>query len=154
MNQVEMLTRFVQECEMDVLLCAGRYTILDQSAIDELLPLCVEKGVSIVIGGIMNSGILADPSPGARFNYADAPAHWLERAQAIRDTCSRHGVNLRHAAIQFPFAHAAVVAVAAGVRSAAHLDDYPTALRASIPADLWADLRSQGLIAEAAPVPA
>jgi len=102
----------------------------------------------------MNSGILADPKPGAFFNYAPAPADVLARAQRIRTICERHGVPIRDAAIQFPLAHPAVVAVAAGVRTAAHLDDYPAAMRRSIPAALWDELRTESLIPANAPVPA
>jgi D-threo-aldose 1-dehydrogenase len=154
MNQSAMLARFVREGDMDVLLLAGRYTILDQEGLDDLLPLCDERGVRIVIGGIMNSGILADPRPGARFNYADAPPALVERAGRIRAVCERHGVTIKDAAIQFPLAHPAVVSVAAGVRTAAHLDDYPRAMARSIPAALWEELRAEGLIPADAPVPA
>jgi D-threo-aldose 1-dehydrogenase len=154
MNQSAMLTRFVQEGDMDILLVAGRYTILDQEALVELLPLCQQKGVVIVIGGIMNSGILADPRPGAPFNYRPASDALVSKAQAIRAVCERHGVSIKDAAIQFPFAHPAVVTVAAGVRTAAHLDDYPVSLRRPIPGALWEELRAEGLIAADAPVPA
>jgi D-threo-aldose 1-dehydrogenase len=154
MNQSEMLARFVREGDMDVLLLAGRYTLLDHGGLDDLLPLCEQRGVGIVIGGIMNSGLLADPRPGAKFNYEDAPAPILERAQRLRAVCERHGVSLKAAAIQFPLAHPAVVSVAAGVRTAAHLDDYPDGMRTTIPPDLWAELRSEGLIPAHAPVPA
>lgn len=154
MNQSAMLARFVREGDMDVLLLAGRYTILDHEGLDDLLPLCQERGVGIVIGGIMNSGILADPKPGAKFNYADAPAELVERAGRIRAVCERHGVSIKNAAIQFPLAHPAVVSVAAGVRTADHLDDYPRAMRTPIPAALWEELRAEGLIPAHAPVPA
>ena len=116
MNQAEMLTRFVREADFDVLLCAGRYTLLDQVALDELLPACVERHVSVVIGGVMNSGLLADPSPSSRFNYAPPPSEWLDRALRIKAVCDRHDVPLRAAAIQFPLAHPAVASIAAGVR--------------------------------------
>ena len=154
MNQSAMLTRFVQEGDMDVLLVAGRYTILDHESLEELLPLCEAKGVKVVIGGIMNSGILADPKPGAFFNYEAAPPDLVDRAQRIRAVCERHDVPIRDAAIQFPLAHPAVVAVAAGVRTAAHLDDYPAAMRRAIPAALWDELRAESLIPAHAPVPA
>lgn len=154
MNQSAMLARFVREGDMDVLLLAGRYTILDHEGLEDLLPLCQERGVGIVIGGIMNSGLLADPKPGARFNYTDAPPELVDRAQRIRAVCERHGVGIKDAAIQFPLAHPAVVSVAAGVRTAAHLDDYPRAMRTAIPAALWDELRAEGLIPAHAPVPA
>lgn len=154
MNQTEMLTRFVREADMDVLLCAGRYTLLDQGALDELLPACLERSTSIVVGGVMNSGLLANPSPSSYFDYAPPPAEWLDRALHIQAVCNRHGVPLRAAAIQFPLAHPAVVSIAAGVRTAAHLDEYPAFMRTPIPPELWADLRSEGLIRDDAPTPA
>jgi D-threo-aldose 1-dehydrogenase len=154
MNQAEMLARFTRDADMDIHLCAGRYTLLDQSALRELLPVCLERRTSVVIGGLMNSGILADPSPGAPFNYAPAQNVWLQRAQHIRAVCERHGVSLRDAAIQFPLAHPAVVAVAAGVREPAHLDEYPAAMSRTIPSELWDELRAEGLIDPVAPIPA
>ena len=153
MNQAEMLTRFVREAEIDVLLCAGRYTLLDQGALDELLPACVERSVSVVIGGVMNSGLLANPHPDSHFNYGPVPAEWLERAIRLRTVCDRHGVPLRAAAIQFPLAHPAVATIAAGVRTPPHLDEYPAFMRQVIPSELWTDLRDEGLIRDDAPTP-
>ena len=153
MNQAEMLTRFVREAEIDVLLCAGRYTLLDQGALDELLPACVERSVSVVIGGVMNSGLLANPHPDSHFNYGPVPAEWLERAIRLRAVCDRHGVPLRSAAIQFPLAHPAVATIAAGVRTAPHLDEYPAFMRQVIPTELWTDLREEGLVRDDAPTP-
>jgi D-threo-aldose 1-dehydrogenase len=154
MNQAEMLARFARDTDMDVFMVAGRYTLLDQTGLAELLPLCVERGIAVVAVGVMNSGLLAEPRPGATFDYRPAPAALVERAIRLRDVCARHGVGLREAAIQFPLAHPAVVAVAAGIRTVAHFDDYPAALRASIPGDLWAELRSEGLLPADAPTPA
>jgi D-threo-aldose 1-dehydrogenase len=154
MNQSAMLARFVRETTMDVVLVAGRYTLLDQGALGDLLPACVERGVSVLVGGVMNSGVLADPRPGARFDYAPAPADVIERARRIGDVCARHDVPLRAAAMQFPMAHPAVASLVAGVRSVRHLDDYPALLAHPIPADLWSELRHEGLIAPDAPVPA
>jgi D-threo-aldose 1-dehydrogenase len=153
MNQAAMLTRFAREGDFDVFMVAGRYTLLDQEALHELLPLCSDKQISIVVAGVMNSGLLADPRPGARFNYVPASPELVERAIRIRDVCARHGVPIREAAIQFPLAHPAVAGVVAGVRSTAHLDDYPRAMRRPIADDLWAELRAERLIADDAPVP-
>ena len=153
MNQAEMLARFAREAEMDVFLCAGRYTLLDQSALPELMPVCEQRGISLVIGGVMNSGILANPAAGARYDYAEAPAEMVERAQGVRAVCERHGVPLRAAAMQFPLAHPQVCSVVAGVRTPAHLDEYRDWMRLPIPDALWADLRAEGLIAAGAPVP-
>jgi D-threo-aldose 1-dehydrogenase len=153
MNQAAMLARFAREGDFDVFMLAGRYTLLDQSGLAELLPLCVEKGISVVAAGIMNSGLLADPKPGATFDYVPAPPELIERATRIRDVCARHRVPIRAAAIQFPLAHPAVAAIVAGVRSVEHFDDYPRLLRKPIPDALWAELRSEDLIAQDAPVP-
>lgn len=153
MNQAEMLSRFAREADVDVLLCAGRYTLLDQGALDDLLPICEERSVSIVVGGVMNSGLLVDPNPNSRFNYGAVPAEWLDRALRLKAICDRHGVPLRAAAIQFPLAHPAVASIAAGVRTPSHLDEYPTFMRLAIPGELWSDLRAEGLIHEDAPTP-
>ncbi|MDQ6793365.1 MAG: aldo/keto reductase [Chloroflexota bacterium] len=154
MNQAEMLARFAREGDFDVFLVAGRYSLLDQAALPELLPLCVEKGIAVAAGGAMNSGLLADPKPGARFNYAPASAELVARAQRIRAVCERHGVPIKAAAIQFALAHPAVVSLVAGVRTVEHFDDYPRYLATPIPDDLWRELRTEGLIHPDAPVPA
>ncbi len=154
MNSAEALTWLTERTDPDVLLVAGRYTILDQAAIGALLPLCERKGVAVVIGGVMNSGLLADPKPGATFNYAPADPATLARAQQLRAICERHGVSLKAAAVQFAFGHPSVATVVAGVRRIAHLDEYPNLFRAEIPAALWAELRAEGLIDPRAPLPA
>jgi D-threo-aldose 1-dehydrogenase len=154
MNQSAMLARFARETDMDVFLLAGRYTLLDQGALDELLPLCLERGIAVLVGGVMNSGVLADPRPGSRFDYAPASDEILERARRLGEVCARHDVPLRAAAMQFPLAHPAVVSLIAGVRTPSHLDDYPAMLGRAIPASLWDELRAEGLIAADAPVPA
>ena len=125
MNQSAMLARFAREGDFDVFLLAGRYTLLDQSALADLLPICEENEIAIVVGGVMNSGVLADPRPGSRFNYAPAAADVVERAERLAAICARHGVPLRAAAVQFPLAHPAVVSVVAGVRRIDHLEEYP-----------------------------
>jgi len=153
MNQSAMLARFARETDMDVFLLAGRYTLLEQGALDELLPLCVERGIAVLVGGVMNSGVLADPRPGAHFNYAPASPDILARARRLGEVCTRHDVPLRAAAMQFPLAHPAVVSLVAGVRTVAHLDDYPAMLAYPVPAALWDDLRAEGLLAPTAPVP-
>jgi D-threo-aldose 1-dehydrogenase len=153
MNQAGMLARFAREGDFDAFLVAGRYTLLDQAALPELLPLCVEKRIAVVIGGVMNSGLLADPRPGATFNYVPADAGRVARAERVRSVCERHGVPLKAAAVQFPFAHPAVASLVAGVRSIDHLDEYPELMRRSIPAELWSELKSEGLLAAGAPTP-
>ena len=153
MNQSAMLARFAREGDFDVFLLAGRYTLLDQEALAELLPLCVQRGVGILIGGAMNSGVLADPRPGSRFNYVTAPDAVVERARRLAAVCARQDVPLRAAAIQFPLAHPAVRSLIAGVRRIDHLDEYPELMRRPIPAGLWTELRAEGLIPDEAPVP-
>ena len=153
MNQSAMLARFAREGDLDVFLVAGRYTLLDQEAYAELLPLCVERGIGILIGGAMNSGVLTHPGPDSRFNYRPAPPAVVDRARRLAAVCERHAVPLRAAAIQFPLAHPAVRSLIAGVRRIEHLDEYPDLMRLPIPADLWVELRAEGLIPEEAPVP-
>jgi D-threo-aldose 1-dehydrogenase len=154
MNQAAMLARFARETDMDVILLANRYTLLDQTALATLLPACVERGIAVLLGGVMNTGILADPRPGSRFDYGPARADLVAKAQRLAAICARYAVPLRAAAIQFPLAHPAVASLVAGVRSIAHLDDYPAMMALPIPADLWTELRAEGLIAREAPVPA
>jgi D-threo-aldose 1-dehydrogenase len=153
MNQAPMLARFARETDMDVMLVANRYTLLDQAALAELLPLCVERGIAVLVGGVMNTGVLVDPRPGSRFDYAPAPPEIIDRARRLAAVCARHDVPLRAAAMQFPLAHPAVVSLVAGVRTQAHLDEYPALLAHEIPPDLWVELRAEGLIAADAPVP-
>jgi D-threo-aldose 1-dehydrogenase len=154
MNQAEMLTRFAREADFDCFLLAGRYTLLDQVALNELLPECVERGIAIIAGGVYNSGILADPKPGAHYNYQTAPADLLERAQEIRDVCGRHRVPLKAAAVQFPLGHPAVECVVVGCRSAAQLDESLAMFELDISPDLWRDLKAEGLLPAEAPTPA
>jgi len=154
MNQSPMLTRFAEATDADVLLLAGRYTLFDQDALDELLPTCVRRGIAVLVGGVMNSGLLADPRPGTHLDYAPADDAAVARARRLAEVCARHDVSLRSAAMQFPLAHPAVRGLIAGVRRVEHLDEYPTFLRLALPEALWADLRAEGLLREDAPVPA
>ena len=154
MNHSPALTRLVEACDLDILLVAGRYTLFDQEAMDELLPLCEERTVSIVVGGVFNSGILIDPSLGARYNYVPASSAELDRAQRIKAVCARYDVPLPAAALQFPFAHPRVCTVLIGLRSIDQLQQDLDWLDVPIPADLWADLKSEGLLRADAPTPA
>jgi D-threo-aldose 1-dehydrogenase len=153
MNQAEMLTRFAREADFDCFLLAGRYTLLDQVALKELLPVCIERGVAIIAAGVYNSGILGDPKPGAHYNYADAPAELIQRAQQIRAVCERHRVPLRAAAVQFPLGHPAVQTVVVGCRSVEQMQDSVRMFETEIPAALWEELKSEGLLAAEAPTP-
>jgi len=153
MNQAEMLTRFAREGDFDCFLLAGRYTLLDQVALRELLPLCLERGIAIIAGGVYNSGILADPKPGAHYNYRTAPDELLARAKSICDVCERHGVPLKAAAMQFPLGHPAVTCVVVGCRSKEQLEESLRMFEFEIPPVLWRDLKAQGLLAAQAPTP-
>ncbi|MEY9490436.1 D-threo-aldose 1-dehydrogenase [Streptomyces calvus] len=154
MNQTAMLTRFVRDTDVDVVLCAGRHTLLDQSALADLLPAARERGTSVVVGGAFNSGLLADPKPGATYDYAPAPAGLLERALRMKDAAERHGTTLRAAALAFCAAHPAVASVLVGARSAAEVHDCADRFAARVPAALWRELRATGLLPPDAPVPA
>src|SRR5260370_1927478 len=138
---------------LGVLLGAGRYTVLDQVGMDELLPLCEQRTVSIVVGGVFNSGILIDPAPGARYNYVPAEAGVIARAQSIKAVCGRHGVPLPAAALQFPLAHPRVCTVLLGIRAIHRLEKNFGWLDVPIPDDLWAELMHQGFLREDAPTP-
>ena len=153
MNQAAMLARFAREAEFDCFLLAGRYTLLDQSGLKELLPLCAERGIAVICGGVFNSGILAELGPEAHYNYRPAPPEVVERARRLQAVCERHGVPLPAAALQFPLGHPAVASVVVGARSTAELDEDVGMFRWPIPAALWADLRRQGLIDAEAPTP-
>ena len=153
MNQAEMLTRFAREGNFDCFLLAGRYTLLDQIALDELLPICAERGIAIIAAGVYNSGILADPKAGARYNYTAAPDTLLERARRIRAVCDSHGVPLKAAAVQFPLGHSSVSCVVVGCRSVEQLDESIKMFEVGIPPALWQELKQQGLLREDAPTP-
>ncbi|MFD4759545.1 aldo/keto reductase [Streptomyces sp. NPDC058439] len=148
MNQTAMLTRFLRDTDVDVVLCAGRYTLLDQSALTELLPEAAARGRSVVVGGVFNSGLLADPRPGATYDYAAAPLTLLDRALRIKAVTEGHGVPLRAAALQYPLAHPAVAGVLVGTRSPDEVRDAAALLRREIPDGLWDDLRAEGLLTE------
>jgi D-threo-aldose 1-dehydrogenase len=152
MNQSALLTRFVRETDTDVVLLAGRYSLLDQDGLAELLPEAERRGTSVVVGGVFNSGLLADPRPGATFDYTPAPGELLDRALRIQAVCERHGVPLRAAALQFPTGHPAVAGVLVGMRSAAEVRDAVAMAGHPVPGELWAQLRAEGLLPEEAPV--
>jgi D-threo-aldose 1-dehydrogenase len=146
MNRSDVLARFAREGDFDIFLVANRYTLLDQRALTDLFPLCLERGIAVALGGVFNSGILANPRPGSRFGYVPADPVVLARAERLRDVCARHGVPLAAAAVQFALAHPAVVSLVTGVRSIEQLDEYPGLLRHVIPGALWDELRADGLL--------
>ena len=143
MNQTAMLTRFVRETDVDVVLVAGRYSLLDRSAQDELLPLCAQRGVAVVVGGVFNSGILAQPHGNATYNYVTAPDAMVRRALRLQSICADHGVPLRAAALQFARRHTAVTAVLVGARSVQEVDDAVAMAAITIPPALWRDLDAE-----------
>ncbi len=145
MNQSRIPTRFVRETDVDAVLLAGRYTLLEQPGAEDLLPACLERDTSIVIGGVYNSGLLADPRPGATYNYAAAPEHLIARAQELAGICERHGVPLKAAAIQFPLWHPAVATVLTGARSVAELEENLAMMEYDVPDALWDDLADAGV---------
>jgi D-threo-aldose 1-dehydrogenase len=155
MGDAGLLTRLVREAEVDIVMLAGRYTLLDQSALDDLLPACQDRGVSVVAAAIFNSGVLAQsrPAAGAMFEYAAAPTAVLERANRIAEVCAAYGVSLPQAAMAFPLGHPAVAGIVAGMRTAQEVRENVDAFTAAVPAQLWEDLRGAGLLDERAPAP-
>jgi D-threo-aldose 1-dehydrogenase len=153
MNQSAMLAEFVRQTDLDIVMLAGRYTVLEQGALDDLLPLCLEHHVSVIAAGVFNSGLLARdwPAPGATYNYAPAPAALLERANRIADVCERFGTTLPRAAAQLPLAHPAVASVCLGMRSPEQVRRNAAIFRTPVPKELWPALKSEGLLREDAP---
>ena len=156
MNQASMLADLVREADVDVVMLAGRYTLLEQDSLDDLLPLCEERRVGVVAAGVFNSGILARPQPPseAKYDYETAPRELLDRARTIAAICGRHGTTLPAAAIAFPLAHPAVVSVCLGARSAKQVQRNVALYAEPIPPDLWSELKATGLLRADAPVPA
>lgn len=142
MNQPQMLTRFVRNEDIDTVLVAGRWTLLDRSAGDELLPLCEQTGVRVVVGGVFNSGVLADPRPGATFDYAPADAPVVATAQRMARVCAARGISLRAAALRFAARQPSVVTVLTGARSATEMAGNAADFARPIPDELWPELEA------------
>ncbi|MGW2861661.1 aldo/keto reductase [Streptomyces sp. NPDC001205] len=140
MNRTGLLVRFLRETDVDAVLCAGRYSLLDQGAARELLPEAAARGRHVVVGGVFNSGLLADPRPGATYDYAAAPPELVERALRIKAVCADHGVPLRAAALAFPLRDPAVASVLVGARSAAEVADTAAMFTTPVPDALWEEL--------------
>lgn len=153
MNQSEMLVRFAEAVPVDCFLLAGRYTLLDQGALDALFPVCQAKNIGILLGGIYNSGILANPHSGAKFNYQDADAALIARAQELDELCHRHGTELKAAALQFCMAHPAVTVAVMGARNAAEVSDNMAMSERAVPPAFWQELRARNLVDPRAPLP-
>ncbi len=148
MNQSAMLARFVRECDVDLVMLAGRFTLLDQGALDDLLPIALERGVGVVAAGVYNSGLLgrAAVPDDAHYEYQAAPAELLARARAIAELCGAHGVTLPDAAVQFPLRHPAVVSAVLGARNGEQMQGGLDRDSAPIPDALWSDLEAAGFI--------
>jgi len=148
MNQSAMLARFIRETDVDLVMLAGRYTLLEQGAADELLPTALEYGRSVVAAAIFNSGLFArdDVPDTATYNYGQASPDVLERARLLASVCREHGTTLPAAAIRFPLRHPAVASVVVGMRSPAEVDRNLAAHAQHVPDELWADLEHRGLI--------
>lgn len=148
MNQTGMLVDFIRELDIDVVMVAGRFTLLDHSAADELLPLAESRGVGVVAAGVYNSGLLSRSviADDARFDYDTAPPELVERARRLAAVCAEHGVDLPAAAAQLPLGHPAVVSVVLGMRTADHVASNVERLQTPIDPALWSDLVDSGLL--------
>lgn len=154
-NEVGMCLRFAEAGDFDVMLLAGRYSLLEQPALDAFLPLAERRGIGVMLGGVYNSGILATGArEGARYDYAPAPPAVLARVARIERVCAAHGVSLREAALRFAMAHPAVASVVLGAVSPDEVAANLAGAAAPIPAGLWSDLVAEGLLSAHAPVPA
>jgi D-threo-aldose 1-dehydrogenase len=153
MNQSEMLARFAEAVPVDCFLLAGRYTLLDQGALTALFPICLAKNIGIILGGIYNSGILANPRAAPKFNYEDADAALVARALELDALCREHGTELKAAAIQFCMAHPAATVALQGARSADEVADNLAMAENPIPSAFWHALRRRGLVDVQAPLP-
>lgn len=151
-NEWQVCQTLAERGDFDLFLLPGRYTLLEQEALETFLPLCTRRGIGIVLGGPYNSGILATgPRPGAFYNYDAAPPAVLERVAAIERICAAHGVRLIEAALNFPLLHPAVVSVIPGGQSAAEVRANREILGRPIPSALWAELKAAGLMRADAP---
>ena len=167
MNQNEMLTKFANTGLVDCFLLAGRFTLLDQRSLDELLPACEKNNVSLIIGGVFNSGILIDPSPSSFFDYVklndswlenakqlgvrmpesyENNEYWLNKAKEISDVCKKHNINLKSAALKFPYLNKNTATVLTGVSSKKHVLENLNSYLSEISNDLWKELEEKNLI--------
>jgi D-threo-aldose 1-dehydrogenase len=153
MNDSQALNQFALESDADCFLMAGRYTLLEQGPLDDLLPTALAKGMSVIAGGVYNSGILADPRASAMYNYEPAGAELIQKALRIEEICIDNGVSLRAAAQQFTLAHPAIASIVVGALSPAEARENVELSGHDIPAALWQDLRGAGLLREDAPLP-
>ena len=155
LNEWQACEALLGHADFDCFLLAGRYTLIEQEALESFLPMCVERDVGIILGGPYNSGILATGAvEDARFNYKPAPTYIMERVRRIESVCESHGVTLPAAALQFVLAHPAVKSVIPGAMAAQEVRQNAALLEEPIPADFWADLKAALILRNDAPVPA
>lgn len=150
-NEWQVCDEVLRHADLDVVLLAGRYTLLEQSPLDHFLPLCEARGVAIIAGGPYNSGVLTG---GTHYNYARVPEAIASRVKALDAVCAAHDVSLAAAALQFPLAHPCVASVIPGMASPAEVESNLARFATAVPPELWADLKSENLLHDAAPVPA
>jgi D-threo-aldose 1-dehydrogenase len=152
-NEWQVCQTLTERGDFDLFLLAGRYTLLEQESLQSFLPLCAKRGIGIVLGGPYNSGILArGPSETAQYNYTNAPAEIIDKVRRINTVCEWHGIRMIEAALNFPLRHPSVVSVIPGGQSASEVQANAAILGKQIPADLWADLKAEGLMRADAPV--
>jgi D-threo-aldose 1-dehydrogenase len=153
-NEAEMCVRFAEAGSFDTMLLAGRYSLLEQPALEHFLPLALRQGIGVMLGGVFNSGILATGAvTGAKYNYRDAPAEILTKVARIARVCAAHGVALPTAALHFALGHPAVASVVLGAQSAAEVERNLASLASVVPSALWSDLKTEQLLNPDAPVP-
>jgi len=151
-DEWEYCEQLARSADFDCFLLAGRYTLLDQGALTSFLPLCERRGIGVIVGGPFNSGILATGAvPGAKFDYQAAPDTIEHTVRAIAAVCAAHGIALRDAALQFPLHHPAVVSVLPGAANPQQVVENAASIATPIPADLWRELKHEGLLCEEAP---
>lgn len=154
-NDPVYAARYLTDGDFDCFLIAGRYSLLEQAALAEVLPIAEKKNLGVILGGVFNSGILATgPVEGARYNYTPAPPEILDKVRKIERVCQAHGVPLATAAMHFCLGHKAVSSLALGAVSPAEVERNVAAMTATVPAALWSDLKAERLLDQAAPVPA
>src|SRR5512135_549595 len=153
-NEVEVCIAVANRVDIDCALLAGRYSLLEQGALDAFLPLCMTRGIGVILGGPFNSGILASGASGeTRYDYGPAPPAIVDRVRKIEAVCKRHRVPLAAAALQFPYGHPAVTTVIPGARTRAEVEQNLALLQVAIPADFWHELKAEELLRSDAPCP-
>ena len=153
-NEADTCVKFARAGDFDVAMMAGRYSLLIQNGLAEFLPLALEKKMGVMLAGVFNSGILATGAiPGAKFEYAPAPPEIMDRVRKIEAVCARHDTSIRRAALHFAMAHPAVVSVVLGAVKPAEVEANVADAEHQVPAALWSDLKSAGLLGASAPTP-